>query len=195
MGGHRRRRGQRGLRVRRPAVPAGHRAGGSRRRREPQRRRHLPGPPSRRDGCAHDRDARLRAGAARRALRARDDVHRLRAGDRGRRGASPSVTWWADRYGDERMLVAYLSMEFGLDERLPIYAGGLGVLAGDHLKSASDLGVPTVAVGLFYRRGYFRQAIEDGRQVERYQDADPTALGLEREATESEAELPARARG
>jgi len=99
------------------------------------------------------------------------------------------MTWWADRYGDERMLVAYLSMEFGLDERLPIYAGGLGVLAGDHLKSASDLGVPAVAVGLFYRRGYFRQAIEDGRQVERYEDADPAALGLEREAVEIEVEL------
>ncbi len=99
------------------------------------------------------------------------------------------MSWWADRYGDEPMLVAYLSMEFGIDERLPIYAGGLGVLAGDHLKSASDLGVPTVAVGLFYRRGYFRQAIESGRQVERYEDVDPAALGLEREAVEVEVEL------
>ena len=54
-------------------------------------------------------------------------------------------------------LVAYFSAEFGLTEVLPIYAGGLGVLAGDHLKSASDLGLPLVGVGLFYREGYFRQ--------------------------------------
>jgi starch phosphorylase len=99
------------------------------------------------------------------------------------------MTWWSHRHGDQRMLVAYLSMEFGVDERLPIYAGGLGVLAGDHLKSASDLGVPTVAVGLFYRRGYFRQAIEQGRQVERYDEADPAALGLAREPVDFEVEL------
>jgi glycogen phosphorylase len=99
------------------------------------------------------------------------------------------MTWWSDRHRDEPMLVAYLSMEFGVNERLPIYAGGLGVLAGDHLKSAADLGVPTVAVGLFYRRGYFRQAIEEGRQVERYEEADPAALGLAREPVELEVEL------
>jgi glycogen phosphorylase len=99
------------------------------------------------------------------------------------------MIWWSRRHGDERMLVAYLSMEFGVDERLPTYAGGLGVLAGDHLKSASDLGVPTVAVGLFYRRGYFRQAIEEGRQVERYDEADPAALGLAREPVAFEVEL------
>ncbi|HEY8597054.1 MAG TPA: alpha-glucan family phosphorylase [Thermomicrobiales bacterium] len=56
--------------------------------------------------------------------------------------------------------VAYFSMEFGLHESLPIYSGGLGVLAGDHLKSASDLGVPLVAVGLFYAAGYFRQRLD-----------------------------------
>jgi glycogen phosphorylase len=76
------------------------------------------------------------------------------------------------------VLVAYFSLEFGVDERLPIYAGGLGVLAGDHLKSASDLGVPLVGVGLFYRHGYFRQEVADGRQRERYAPNVPGELGL-----------------
>src|SRR6476620_9994084 len=69
-------------------------------------------------------------------------------------------TWWDRRGEDEGFGVAYFSTEFGLDESLPIYSGGLGVLAGDHLKSASDLGVPLVAVGLFYREGYFRQYLD-----------------------------------
>jgi len=56
--------------------------------------------------------------------------------------------------------VAYFSAEFGLHESLPIYSGGLGILAGDHLKGASDLGVPLVGVGLFYARGYFRQFLD-----------------------------------
>ena len=55
------------------------------------------------------------------------------------------------------MLVAYFSLEFGLDAGIPLYSGGLGILAGDHLKSASDIGVPLVGVGLLYRSGYFRQ--------------------------------------
>ena len=67
------------------------------------------------------------------------------------------------------MKVAYFSMEFAVDDRLPIYAGGLGVLAGDHLKSSSDLQLPLVAVGLLYREGYFTQVIdENGRQREEY---------------------------
>ena len=61
--------------------------------------------------------------------------------------------------------ICYFSMEFALHESLPIYSGGLGVLAGDHLKSASDLGVPLVAVGLLYREGYFKQVIANNRQV------------------------------
>ena len=65
-------------------------------------------------------------------------------------------SWWRRTHGDTGFLVAYFSPEFGLSEALPIYSGGLGVLAGDHLKSASDLGVPLVGVGLFYRQGYFR---------------------------------------
>ena len=75
-------------------------------------------------------------------------------------------------------LVAYFSLEYGLREELPIYAGGLGILAGDHLKSASDLDVPLVAVGLFYREGYFRQVLGPEGQEECYDPADPAALGL-----------------
>ncbi len=60
--------------------------------------------------------------------------------------------------------VAYLCMEFGLHESVPIYSGGLGMLAGDHLRSAADLDFPLVAVGMFWREGYFRQVIRDGRQ-------------------------------
>jgi starch phosphorylase len=79
------------------------------------------------------------------------------------------------------LLVAYFCSEFGVDERLPIYAGGLGVLAGDHLKSSSDLGVPLVGVGLFYRGGYFRQSLdESGWQREAYPANDPSKLGLRR---------------
>ncbi len=65
--------------------------------------------------------------------------------------------------------IAYLSMEFGLHESMPIYSGGLGILAGDHLKAASDLAIPLVGVGLMYRRGYFRQYLNaDGWQQENY---------------------------
>jgi starch phosphorylase len=78
------------------------------------------------------------------------------------------------------LLVAYFSLEFAVDERLPIYAGGLGVLAGDHLKSASDLGVPLVGVGLFYREGYFRQEVAEGQQREQYALNAPAELGLVR---------------
>ncbi len=75
--------------------------------------------------------------------------------------------------------VAYFSAEFGLTEVLPIYAGGLGVLAGDLLKSASDLGVPMRGVGLFYREGYFRQVIDsEGRQSEAYPVLEPDDLPL-----------------
>jgi starch phosphorylase len=75
-------------------------------------------------------------------------------------------------------LVAYFSAEFGADPGLPIYAGGLGILAGDHLKSASDLAVAMVGVGLMYREGYFRQRLApDGAQVEEYPGTDPAAAG------------------
>lgn len=78
-------------------------------------------------------------------------------------------TWWAERGEDDRFSVAYFSCEYGLDESLPIYSGGLGVLSGDHLKSAHELGIPLVAVGLLYSDGYFRQSLDkNGRQIERY---------------------------
>ena len=70
-------------------------------------------------------------------------------------------------------LIAYFSAEFGLTECLSIFAGGLGILAGDHLKSASDLGVPLVGVGLLYQQGYFRQYLsQSGWQQESYVDND-----------------------
>ncbi len=75
--------------------------------------------------------------------------------------------------------IAYFSMEFGVTEALPIYSGGLGVLAGDHLKAASDLGVPLIAVGLLYHSGYFHQSLSpEGWQVERYPTLDPGGLPL-----------------
>jgi starch phosphorylase len=75
--------------------------------------------------------------------------------------------------------IAYFSMEFGVAEVLPNYSGGLGILAGDHLKSASDLGLPLIAVGLYYRSGYFRQSLTaEGWQLETYPSLDPQGLPL-----------------
>lgn len=75
--------------------------------------------------------------------------------------------------------IAYFSPEFGVSETLPQYSGGLGILAGDHLKAASDLDLPLVAVGLFYRDGFFHQSISAAEQREHYERTDPRALGLE----------------
>ena len=82
--------------------------------------------------------------------------------------------WFQERHGGETLFqVAYFSCEYGIDEGLPIYSGGLGVLSGDHLKSASDLGLPLVGVGLLYQKGYFRQVLNlDGWQRELYPDND-----------------------
>jgi starch phosphorylase len=75
--------------------------------------------------------------------------------------------------------IAYFSPEYGITAVLPQYSGGLGILAGDHLKSASDLGVPIIGVGLFYRHGYFTQSLSaDGWQAERYPADDPNGLPL-----------------
>ncbi len=77
--------------------------------------------------------------------------------------------------------VAYFSMEFGLHESIPIFAGGLGILAGDHLKAASNLSLPMVGLGLLYRNGYFRQHLNsDGWQQEEYPEIDIEQLPLER---------------
>jgi starch phosphorylase len=76
--------------------------------------------------------------------------------------------------------VAYFSAEFGLHESLPVYSGGLGVLAGDHIKSASDLAIPLVGIGLFYGQGYFRQRLDrNGWQQEEYLETDVNQLPLE----------------
>ena len=83
---------------------------------------------------------------------------------------SADRTWGAMNAGVLRPRpVAYFSAEFGLHESLPIYSGGLGVLAGDHIKSASDLGIPLIGIGLFYGQGYFRQYLDEkGWQQEEY---------------------------
>ncbi|RDI62969.1 alpha-glucan family phosphorylase [Nocardia pseudobrasiliensis] len=86
---------------------------------------------------------------------------------------------WVDRRDGGPRCIAYFSMEFGVTEVLPNYSGGLGILAGDHLKAASDLGLPLIGVGLLYRSGYFRQSLTaDGWQAERYPDLDPQGLPL-----------------
>src|SRR6185437_13846221 len=75
--------------------------------------------------------------------------------------------------------IAYFSPEFVITETLPQYSGGLGILAGDHLKSASDLGVPIIGVGLLYRAGYFTQSLSrEGWQLERYPSLDPQGLPI-----------------
>ncbi len=83
-------------------------------------------------------------------------------------------TWFLNKYPENKKdLIAYFSAEYGLDETLPIYSGGLGILSGDHLKSASDLGIPLVAVGLLYKNGYFNQKINGyGQQETEYHNID-----------------------
>ena len=83
-------------------------------------------------------------------------------------------TWFSNKYPDNKKdLIAYFSAEYGLDETIPIYSGGLGILSGDHLKSASDLGIPLVAVGLLYKQGYFKQRINGyGQQETEYNGID-----------------------
>ena len=90
-------------------------------------------------------------------------------------------TWGARHAGVLRPHpVAYFSAEFGVHESLPVYSGGLGVLAGDHIKSASDLGIPLVGVGLFYGQGYFRQRLDrEGWQHEEYLETDVNQLAME----------------
>jgi starch phosphorylase len=89
--------------------------------------------------------------------------------------------WYCSSHPDEAaMRVAYFSAEFGIHESLPIYSGGLGVLAGDHLKSASEIGLPLVGVGLLYREGYFQQYLSaDGWQQEIYNELDFYNLPIE----------------
>ncbi|MBS1811193.1 MAG: alpha-glucan family phosphorylase [Acidobacteria bacterium] len=106
------------------------------------------------------------------------------------------TTWFQRTHGKtDHRLVAYFSAEFGVTDCLSIFAGGLGILAGDHLKSASDLGVPLVAVGILYQEGYFRQYLNDaGWQQEIYQENDfftlPLTLECNKDGTPITIEVP-----
>ncbi|HEV8396011.1 MAG TPA: alpha-glucan family phosphorylase [Vicinamibacterales bacterium] len=114
--------------------------------------------------------ARVAEAAAEPAFLARYDA----AIERFDAARSPADAWWGGRAaGTPPGVIAYFSAEFALHRSLPIYAGGLGVLAGDHLKEASDLGLPLVAVGLMYPKGYFHQDVTaDGWQQEVYETLD-----------------------
>ncbi|GHA51646.1 alpha-1,4 glucan phosphorylase [Streptomyces tauricus] len=103
----------------------------------------------------------------RRLSAAADDLNDYVTGDR----------WYQSQPAELPAAIAYFSPEFGITAALPQYSGGLGILAGDHLKAASDLGVPLIGVGLLYRHGYFRQSLSrDGWQQEHYPVLDPNEL-------------------
>jgi starch phosphorylase len=97
-----------------------------------------------------------------------------------RREILGTASWFERTHADARLApVAYFSMEFGLSEALPIYSGGLGILAGDFIKAASDLGVPMVGIGLLWQQGYFRQALSSGgEQIEFFPFNDPGQLPI-----------------
>ncbi|HOV76931.1 MAG TPA: alpha-glucan family phosphorylase, partial [Sedimentisphaerales bacterium] len=108
-------------------------------------------------------------------------LHELRRASQTLEEYLQAPTWYQKACGENPpMTIAYFSAEFGLHECLPIYAGGLGILAGDHLKSASDLGIPLVGVGLMYQKGYFRQHLNlDGWQQEAYGENDPFNMPID----------------
>ena len=93
---------------------------------------------------------------------------------------SSKNTWFSNKYPENKKdLIAYFSAEYGLDQTIPIYSGGLGILSGDHLKSASDLGIPLVAVGLLYKNGYFHQKINGyGGQETEYNNIELSDLPI-----------------
>ncbi|PNY82410.1 alpha-glucan family phosphorylase [Deinococcus koreensis] len=102
---------------------------------------------------------------------------------------------WARRHAPAMKPVAYFSMEYAYHESLPIYSGGLGVLAGDHCKSASDLGIPFTAVGMLFHQGYFRQLFDkDGWQTEAYDELDLTTLPITPATTASGEEARVKVR-
>ncbi|MFC9508752.1 glycosyltransferase family 1 protein [Streptomyces sp. NPDC057002] len=120
-------------------------------------------PPARLADLAEDRRFLRRLAAV------AGDLHDYMTGDR----------WYQAQPEELPAAVAYFSPEFGITAALPQYSGGLGILAGDHLKAASDLGVPLIGVGLLYRHGYFRQTLSrDGWQQEHYPVLDPNELPL-----------------
>lgn len=114
------------------------------------------------------------------ALAADDEfVGRVRGAAEGLSTYLTAPSWYDGYAGERPTSIAYFSAEFGITHVLPQYSGGLGILAGDHLKSASDLGVPIVGVGLFYTEGYFNQKLSsDGWQLETYPLLDPDDLPL-----------------
>lgn len=93
--------------------------------------------------------------------------------------AISSPRWFQTKGESPLNLVAYFSPEFGISEAVPQYSGGLGILAGDHLKASSDLGIPLVGIGLLYGEGYFRQSLDaDGWQQERFPPLEPAGMAL-----------------
>ena len=105
--------------------------------------------------------------------------HRLREAQDDLERYLSEPRWFQQRSDPGPSLVGYFSPEFGVTEVLPQYSGGLGVLAGDHLKAASDLGVPLVGIGLFYGAGYFRQSLAtSGLQQEDYPALNPAVLPM-----------------
>ena len=107
-------------------------------------------------------------------------AHQQRVMERFEKRVSLPVEYSRTPYG-EQGLISYFSMEFGVHESVPLFAGGLGILAGDHLKAASNLAVPLVGIGLLYRQGYFRQFLnQDGWQQEEYPETDLYHLPVER---------------
>jgi starch phosphorylase len=139
------------------------------------------------DECEHNPRRLLRAASQHRLMQMATDpvyvarVQRLAEGFDAYMGAGAHV--WAAAHAREitrERPVAYFCAEFGVHHSLPLYSGGLGILAGDHLKSASDLGLPLVAVGLLYHHGYFRQRLRrDGWQEEAYSTIDVKDLPLQ----------------
>ncbi len=100
---------------------------------------------------------------------ARADLETYLTGDR----------WYQQRTEEGPRAIGYFSPEFGITAVLPQYSGGLGILAGDHLKTASDMGIPIIGVGLLYRHGYFKQSLSaEGWQQERYPVLDPDNLPI-----------------
>jgi starch phosphorylase len=108
-------------------------------------------------------------------------LKKLKACEVARRDYLAAPGWFRTERGNPKLGgVAYFSMEFGLGSSLPIYAGGLGILAGDVLKSASDLDIPLIGIGLLYQEGYFRQMIDRrGMQLDTYPYNEPTAMPIE----------------
>ena len=140
--------------------------------------------PARWEAVEHNPVLLLHRLSARRSRQLADDrafLRQLRSVHRRFRAYLRARPWYRQQHARAgRGLVAYFSMEFALHESLPIYAGGLGVLAGDHFKSASDLGLPLVGVGIFWNRGYIRQRVDAaGVQTAHYDRLRPEHLPLQ----------------